>query len=159
MRVRWMMATALAYGLPGGRLLYDQLWEAGRGLTWTRDSTERVLWTLAIFLVSTAWMARQHPEQRSGWIATHAASAFLLGAAIGWGVVELNMAFFAPHPWDTDAPSFLRECINCAQRAPIVRQTLIATALGTMAAAGLAPLVARVVRPRTNHPRTAAPRA
>jgi hypothetical protein len=49
------------------------------------------------------------------------------------------------HPWDTDVPDRY-VCLDCAPRLPMIRQTLVATLLGTIAAAGLAPLVARVAR-------------
>lgn len=157
MRVRWLIVTALAYGVVGGHLLLAQLWDEHGGLAWTRTATERLVWALVVFLVSILLLARRHPG-RGGWMALHAAVAFLLGAAVAWSTVELLM-LHSEHPWDNDVADFLLYCIDCARRAPIIRQTLIASGIGTVVAAGLAPLVARVVRPRTDQSRSAVPRA
>lgn len=151
MRVRWLIATALGYGLVGGHLLFGQLWDEHGGLAWTQTATVRLVWAVAVFLVSTAVLARCHLAPGKGWIARHAAVAFLLGAAVAWVTLEYLM-LGSEHPWDTDIPGFMLYCIDCGRRAPIVRQTLLATLVGTGAAAGLAPLVARVFRFRALSP-------
>ena len=70
----------------------------------------------------------------------------MLGAAATWGVLEYRMTG-SQHPWNTEIPDGLY-CLDCAPRLPMIRQTLVATLLGALAAAGLAPLVARLSRSR-----------
>jgi hypothetical protein len=157
MRIRfaWLIGTALAYGIIGGYLLYTHLWDANGGLAWTPTAFVRLGWAAFVFLASTLWLTRRHPTQRDGWVALIAAGAFLLGAAVAWGVVEYHM-LGSEHPWDTDIPGDMLYCIDCARRVPIIRQTLLAALAGTIATAVLAPLIARVVhraRPRAVEPR------
>lgn len=146
MRIRWewLTATALAYGLIGGYLLYSHLWDVQGGLARTPTARGRAAWAAFVFLTSTFWLARRNPGRGGGWMALHASGAFLLGAAAAWGMVEYLMRG-SEHPWDTDIPDFLASCVNCAQRAPIVRQTRIAALSGTVAAAVLAPRVVRAL--------------
>lgn len=160
MRIRfgWLIATALAYGIVGGWLLYTHLWDVHGGLAWTPAAVTRLVWAAFVFLASTLWLALRHPARGGRWMALHAGGAFLLGAAATWGMVEYQM-LGSEHPWDTDIPDFLAYCLGCAQRAPIVRQTLLATLMGTIAAAVLAPLAARAVnhiRPRSGDVKTGA---
>ena len=147
MRIRftWLMGTALAYGLVGGHLLYSDLWGIDGGLAWTSTARWRLGWAAFVFLTSTAWLARRHRTRGNAWMALHASGAFLLGAAAAWAMVEYRM-LGSEHPWDTDIPDFLAYCIYCARRAPIIRQTLLAALIGSIATAVLAPLVARAVR-------------
>lgn len=153
MRIRfaWLIGTALAYGIAGGHLLYAHLWDAGGGLAWTPTARWRLAWAAFVFLVSTAWLGRRHRTRGGAWMALHASGAFLLGAGAAWGMVEFLM-LGSEHPWDTDIPDFLANCIDCARRAPIVRQTLGSAFAGTVASAVLAPMLARAVgdhRPRS----------
>lgn len=141
----WLLATAAAYGVPGGWLLYDHVWSSGSGLAWTDLAGVRIGWAAVVFLFSSYWLARRNAGLSTRPVAVHVVAAFLLGGVVGWGVLEYLMSG-GPHPWDTQAcagrgPECV--CISCAPRMLIVRQTLIAAMLGAVAAAGLAPLVAR----------------
>lgn len=144
-RVGWLLATAVAYGLIGGTLLFCSLWEPGQGLTWTQTTTQRLGWALLVFLSSTMWLARRSPALPPRRVALHAAASFVLGAAVTWLALEYQMTG-SQHPWDTEVARLGYHCLGCPLRMPILRQTLVATLLGTIAAAGLAPLIARAVR-------------
>lgn len=144
----WLIATTAAYGVPGGWLLYDHVWSSGSGLEWTDLAGARIGWVAVVFLFSSYWLARRNTGLSARPVAMHALAAFLLGAVVGWGVLEYLLTG-GPHPWDTQAcagrgPGCV--CISCAPRMLIVRQTLTAAMLGAVAVAGLAPLVAGVVR-------------
>ncbi len=157
-RVGWLATTALAYGIAGGWLLYAHLWDVNGGLAWTPAATARVLWAVFVLLGSTLWLARLHPPRGDRWMALHASAAFLLGAAAAWGIAEFLMRG-SWQPRDADIREGMRYCMDCAQRAPILRQALLAALAGTIAAAVLAPRVARAVnhiRPRTGTVKTGA---
>ncbi len=145
MRLGWLVLTAAAYGVYGGWLLYQHLWDANSGLAWTSIAWDRLLWAAGVFLLSTRSLARRHPAAPAGWLALHAAGAFVAGAALAWCEVEYWMTR-SEHPWDTDVDNLFMYCLDCVPRRPIIRQTVIATLIGSIAAAGLAPLVARVAR-------------
>ncbi len=143
-RLGWMVVTVLAYGVVGGHLLYSHVWDVHGGLAWTSTARWRVGWAALVFLASTRWLARRHPARGAWWVSLPASGAFLLGAAAAWGMLEYQM-LGSEHPWDTDIPDSLAYCVNCARRAPILRQTLLAAVIGTAAAAVLAPLVVRAL--------------
>lgn len=143
-RPAWLLGTVAAYALPGGSLAFGYMWEQGDGLGWTNTATHRLAWAATVFLVSTVVLSRRNPSASTRWIVIHAVLAFVLGAAGTWGVLE-NQMTGSQHPWDTEVPGGVY-CLDCAPRLPMIRQTLVATLLGALAAAGLAPLVARVAR-------------
>ena len=158
MRVAWLIATALAYGVVGGSLFDSAIWGGNHGLAWTRASIARVYWAAAVLLVSTIWLALRHPSSARGWISLHAGAAFLIGAIVTWGVADL-LVRGSQHGWDTNLPSeFAGRFIycTCAPRSLLLRQTFIATVIGTIAAAALAPLVARTASAFSAHLRVSA---
>ncbi len=140
-RVGWLLATALAYGIPGGMLLYAQLWEANDGLAWSQTSTVRLAWTAIVFLLSTALLSHREARAGRGWTASHAGGAFMLGAVVTWCVLEYQM-LDSSHGWDNGLPPGY-SCLDCAPRLPIVRQALVTAGIGTVLAAVLSPLVPR----------------
>ncbi|HEU4886224.1 MAG TPA: hypothetical protein VFT45_28555 [Longimicrobium sp.] len=146
MRIRlgWLLATAAAYGLVGGELLYQHLWDYGSGLVWTAVATFRLAWAVGVLVISTWLLARRNPAASAGFLALHTVGAFVLGAAVTWSMLEYRMTG-SMHPWDTAVRPPL-QCIDCAPRMPIIRQMIIATLVGSIAAAGLAPLVWRLAR-------------
>jgi hypothetical protein len=149
-RWKWLVATMLAYGIAGGYLFDSAIWGGNHGLSWSRDSAMRVYWAAAVFLISTVWLARRHPSGGPGRIALHAGAAFLAGAVVAWEVADALVGA-SQHGWDSDDPDefparFLY--CSCAPRAALLRQTVIAAAVGTIAAAAVSPLVARVARRR-----------
>lgn len=152
MRIRlgWVLATAAAYGVVGGELLYAHLWDDGSGLAWTETARIRLAWAAGVFLISSWLLARRNPSAPARWLALRTAAAFAIGAVVTWSMVEYRMTG-SQHPWDTVVPP-PSECLDCALRAPIIRQTVIATLVGSIAAAGLTPLVARWARPRIRQP-------
>jgi hypothetical protein len=138
-----VFATAAGYGLGGGWLLFQHVWAFDYGRAWTDTATLRLAWAVAVFLASTAWLARRSRAVPARWLALHAAGAFVAGAALTWGVLEYWMAG-NEHGWDTDYDHIVASCFDCVPRAAIIRQTILATLVGSIAAAGLAPLVVRV---------------
>jgi hypothetical protein len=153
MRIRmgWVLATATAYGVVGGWLLYDHMWNSGVGLDWTDTAVVRIAWAAVVFVVSTLVLAQRIPAEPVRWLVLHVAGAFLTGAVFAWVSLEYWMTG-SEHPWDTDVDHFLSSCVSCAPRMLILRQSMIAAAAGTSLAAGLAPLVARPARPRIRRP-------
>jgi hypothetical protein len=121
-RWKWLVATMLAYGIAGGYLFDSAIWGGNHGLSC------------------------RHPSGGPGRIALHAGAAFLAGAVVAWEVADALVGA-SQHGWDSDLPDeFLGRFLycSCAPRAALLRQTLIAAAVGTIAAVAVAPLVARV---------------
>lgn len=149
MRIRlgWLVATAAAYSVVGGWLLYDHMWNSLVGLDWTNAALIRITWAAMVFVISTVVLARQKPALQARWLMLHATGAFLVGAAFTWGVLEYRMTG-SEHPWDTDVDDSFQSCLSCAPRMLILRQSIGAAAVGAILTAGLAPLVARWARPR-----------
>lgn len=144
MRIRygWLLATAAAYGVVGGWLLYSHIWDSGHGLEWTEDAVVRISWAVAVFLFSTTRLARREGALSTGSVALHAVVAFLLGSAAGWGVLEYKMAGDW-HGWEFDSRAIYS---TGAPRHLIMRQTLAAVSVACVAVAALAPLVAWAAR-------------
>lgn len=143
----WLLAAAVAYGVPGGWLLEDHIWNSAHGLDWSPTAHVRIAWATLVSLSTTVWLARRERGLSTGAVAAHAFAAFLLGAAASWGVLEL-LATQWQHPWDAWVSRAFEGavCLDCPARSLIIRQTMLAVSMGLVAVAAVAPLVAWVAR-------------